>query len=128
MYFIVILVQRILLYTSRFTLVCRVFTNGPGDLGSIPPRHTKASKMVLDASLLNTQHYIVGIKGKWNNPKKWVVLSHRPPCSINWKGSLHVTLNNGHLLNFTKNHLTTSQKRKKKSKEIWRDINNTWFV
>ena len=35
----------------------RVFANGPGDLGSIPGRVIpKTQKMVLDASLLNTQH------------------------------------------------------------------------
>ena len=38
----------------------RVFANGPGDLGSIP----ETQKMVLDTTLLNTQHYKVGIKGK----------------------------------------------------------------
>ena len=38
----------------------RVFANGPGDRSS----HTKDTKMVLDASLLNTQHYKVWIKGK----------------------------------------------------------------
>ena len=43
----------------------RVFSNGPGDLGSIPGQVTpKTLKMVLDASLLNTQHYKVRIKGK----------------------------------------------------------------
>ena len=43
----------------------RVFANGPGDLGSIPGRVTsKIQKMVLDASLLNTQHYKVRIKVK----------------------------------------------------------------
>ena len=43
----------------------RVFANGPGDLGSIPGRVIpKTSKMVLDASLLNSQHYKVQIKGK----------------------------------------------------------------
>ena len=34
--------------------------------------HTKDSKMVLDDSLLNTQHYKVCIKGKWSNPVKGV--------------------------------------------------------
>ena len=42
-----------------------VFTNGPGDwssiLGWVIP---KTLKMVLDATLLNTQHYKVRIKGK----------------------------------------------------------------
>ena len=42
--------------------MCRVFANGPGDggsvLGQIIP---KTQKMVLDAALLNTQHYTVKI-------------------------------------------------------------------
>ena len=43
----------------------RVFSNGPVDLGSIPGRVIpKTLKMVLDASLLNTQHYKLRIKGK----------------------------------------------------------------
>ena len=43
----------------------RVFANDPGDLGSIPGRVIpKTQKMVLDAALLNTQHYKVRIKSK----------------------------------------------------------------
>ena len=43
----------------------RVFANGPGDLGSIPGRVIpKTLKMVFDTSLLNTQQYMVRIKGK----------------------------------------------------------------
>ena len=46
-------------------LAVRVFANGPGDLGSIPGRVIpKTQKMLLDASLLNTQHYKVRIKAK----------------------------------------------------------------
>ena len=46
-------------------LIGRVFANGPGDWGSIPGRVIpKTQKMVFDASLLNTQHYKVWIKGK----------------------------------------------------------------
>ena len=42
-----------------------VFANGPGDLGSISGQVIlKTQKMVLDASLLNTQQYKVGIKDK----------------------------------------------------------------
>ena len=42
----------------------RVFANGPGDMGSIPGRVIpKIQKMVLDASLLNTQHYNVRDQG-----------------------------------------------------------------
>ena len=48
-----------------FGIMVRVFANGPGDLGSIPGRVIpKTQKMTLDASLLNTQHYKVRIKGK----------------------------------------------------------------
>ena len=43
----------------------RVFANGLGDWGSIPGRVIlKTQKIVLDASLLNTQHYKVRIQGK----------------------------------------------------------------
>ena len=43
----------------------RVYTNGPGDQGSIPGRVIpKTQKMVFHASLFNTQHYKVDIKGK----------------------------------------------------------------
>ena len=46
-------------------LVGRVFVNGPEDLGSIPGRVIpKTFKMVLDTALLNTQQYLVRIKGK----------------------------------------------------------------
>ena len=46
-------------------MMVRVFTNGPGDLGSIPGRAIpKTRKIVLDAALLNTHHYKVWIKGK----------------------------------------------------------------
>ena len=43
----------------------RVFVNGQGDLGSIPGQvKPKTQKIVLDTSLLNTQHYKVRTKGK----------------------------------------------------------------
>ena len=43
----------------------RVFANGMGDHGPIPGRVLPMTlKMVLDAALLNTQHYKVCIKGK----------------------------------------------------------------
>ena len=52
----------------------RVFSNGPGDLGSIPGRAIpKTLEMVLDASLLKTQHYKVRVKCR--NPGKGVVSS-----------------------------------------------------
>ena len=50
----------------------RVFANGPGGWGSIPGRvMLKTQKMVLDAALLNTQHYKVRIKGKVEQSKEW---------------------------------------------------------
>ena len=52
-------------------LSVRVFANGPEDMGSIPGRVIpKTQKMVLDASLLNTQHYYVRIKGKVEQSKE----------------------------------------------------------
>ena len=54
-----------ILYSPDIGLAVRVFANGPGDLGSIPGRVIpKTQKMVLDASLLSTQHYKVRFKGK----------------------------------------------------------------
>ena len=47
------------------SLMCRMFANGPEDWGSIPGRVIpKTLKIVLDAALLNTQHYKVRIQGK----------------------------------------------------------------
>ena len=46
-------------------LVGRVFTNGPGDMSSMPGNVIpKTLKMVLDISLRNTQQYEVRIKDK----------------------------------------------------------------
>ena len=42
-----------------------MFANGPGDLGLIQGRVIpKTQRKVLDATLLNTQHYKVQIRGK----------------------------------------------------------------
>ena len=48
--------------------------------------------MVLDASLLNTQHYKVRIKGKVEPSREGVAPSPTPWCSSYRKGSLRVTL------------------------------------
>ena len=72
-----------------------VFANGPGDRDSISGwSHTNESKMVLDAALLNSQHYKVWIKGKRNNPGKGVGMSPTPQCSNYCKKRLWVTLDN----------------------------------
>ena len=69
---------------------------GPGDLGSIPGRVIpKTQKMVLDASLLNTQHYKVRIKGKVEQSREGVAPSPTHWCSSYRKGSLRVTLDYG---------------------------------
>ena len=53
-------------------LMSRVFANGPGDRSSIPGRVIpKTQKMVLDATLLDTQHYKVRIKGKVEQSSEW---------------------------------------------------------
>ena len=52
-------------YNRLIGLVTRVFAYGPGDRDSISGRVIpKTLKMILDTSLLNTQHYKVRIKGK----------------------------------------------------------------
>ena len=77
----------------------RVFANGSGDLGSIPGRVIpKTQKMVLDASLLNTQHYKVRIKGRVEQSREGVAPSPTFWCSSYRKGSLWVTLNYGRQL------------------------------
>ena len=65
-----------------------VFTNDPGDLGSIPGCVIpKTLKVVLDTSLLNTQQYKVLIKGKKKlativegNPKAPFSIATTPMC------------------------------------------------
>ena len=60
----------------------KVVANGLRDQGLIPGLVIpKTQKMVLDAVLLNTQHYKVRIKVKWSNPGNAVVPSPTPRCS-----------------------------------------------
>ena len=89
--------QNDIFYTTG--LGVRVFANGPGDPGSIPGRVIpKTQKMVLDASLLNTQRYKVRIKGKVEQSREGVAPSPTPWCSSYRKGSLWATLNYGRQL------------------------------
>ena len=56
-----------------------VFANGLGERGSIPGQVIpKTQKMVLDATLLNTQNYKVRIKGKVEQSGNGVVPSPTP--------------------------------------------------
>ena len=60
---------RVLYWVSDIGIMVRVFTNGPGELSSIPGRVIqKTQKMVLNASLLNTQQYKIRIKSKVEEP------------------------------------------------------------
>ena len=82
-----------------YGLGVRVFANGPGDLISIPGRVIpKTQKMVLDASLLNTRHYKVRIKGKVEQSREGVAPSPTTWCSSYRKGSLRVNLDSGRQL------------------------------
>ena len=55
----------------HIVIMIRVFTNGMGDLGSIPGQVIpKIQKMVLDATWLNSQHYKVKIKGKMDQSRE----------------------------------------------------------
>ena len=46
-------------------IMVTVVANDPGDQGSVSGRVIpKTQKMILDAFLLNTQHYKVGVKNK----------------------------------------------------------------
>ena len=56
----------------------RAFASGRRDQGSIQIPVVKIQKIVLDASLLNTQYYKVRIKCKQSNPRKGVAPSLHP--------------------------------------------------
>ena len=61
----------------------RVFANDSGDRSSILGRVIpKTLKMVLDAALLNTQHYKVRIKGKVEQSKERISASPTPLCVL----------------------------------------------
>ena len=52
--------------------------------------------MVLDTTLLNTQYYKVRIKGKVEQSRDGVAPSSTLRCCRYWKGSLRVTVDDGH--------------------------------
>ena len=80
-------------------MMVRVFANGPGDLSSILGRAIpKTQKMVLDAALLNTQHYKERIKGKVEQSRERGSAPLTSRCSSYRKGSLRVTLDYGRQL------------------------------
>ena len=73
------------------TLMVRVSANGPGNWGSIPGRVIpKTQKMVLDASLLKTQHH-----NEWRGARDVMVIvtgyGHGDTSSILGQDWLHFT-------------------------------------
>ena len=57
--------------TEPLAIMSRVFANGLVDQGSIPGQVIpKTQKMVLNATLLNTQYHKVRIKGKVEQPRE----------------------------------------------------------
>ena len=76
--------------------IVKVLANGPEDLGFIPDRIIpNTQKMVLDVSLLYTQHYKIRINGKWSNPGKDVAPSPTSQCCSYWKGTFCIALDYG---------------------------------
>ena len=71
-------------------MMVRVFANGPGDLGSIPGQVIPKWYLMPPCLTLSIIRY--GLRVKWNNPGKGVVLSPTPWSSSYQKGSLQVTL------------------------------------
>ena len=60
------------LYIYIYIYMRRVFANGLEDCGSIPGWVIPMTqKIVLDSTLLNSQHYKVGIKGKVVQSREW---------------------------------------------------------
>ena len=59
--------------TTVANFICvNKFANGPGDWGSIQGQVIpKTQKLVLDAALLNTQHYKIRIKCKVEQSREW---------------------------------------------------------
>ena len=74
----------------------RVFANDLGDRGSISGQVIpKTKKIVIYATLLNTQHYKVQIKGKVRQSREWSSTLLPSWFSSYWKGSLWVAFNYG---------------------------------
>ena len=64
----ILITYTIYIYNRDIGPAVRVFANGPGDLQS----QVESLKMVLDTTLLNTQHYKVRFKGKVDQSWEWI--------------------------------------------------------
>ena len=90
---------KILGYKNPFGIMFRVFTNGPGDLYSIPGRVVpKTQKMVLETALLTLGIIRYVSRVKWSNTRKGVVSSPTLWCSSYQKGNPRVPLDYGRQL------------------------------
>ena len=93
-------VQYIFIY-QPMGLLGWVFNNGLADQSSIPGQViTKTKKIVLDAALLNAQHYKVRIKGKVEHFRERSSAPCTLWCSSSWKGRFLVALDYGCQLYF----------------------------
>ena len=72
-------------------LECSLKVRETGVLSQVES-YQRLKKIVLDAYLVNIQHYIVQIKSKWSTPGKIVSPSSTIRCSHYWKGSLQISL------------------------------------
>ena len=85
------------LHTYWDNVLCiRQWSRGPGL--NLRFYHTKDSKMVLDASLLNTQHYKVRIKDKVELSEERSNAPTTLRCCSYWKGTLRVAPDYDHQL------------------------------
>ena len=85
----------------------KVFTNGPGDRGSILgcviPKTQKKWYLIHPCVTLRIIGYVSRVN--WSNPGKGVAPFSASMCSSYWKGSLWVALNYSHqLYSFPKGH------------------------
>ena len=75
-------------------LVDKVFTNGPGDLGSTQvASYQRREKWYLIPPCLKLSNIRYVSRVKWSYPGKGAAPSPTPRCSNYWKGSLLVVLN-----------------------------------
>ena len=102
-----------------------VFVNGPGDLGSISGWVIpKTQKIVLDTSLLNTQQYKAGIKGKVEQSLEGSSALGVVAIEKGAFGSPSTKVTNFTLLLYTYLYLYISNERKRKRACVFYDFWN----
>ena len=97
-------------HTCKYTLVGRVFANGPGDrVQSQVVSYQRLLKWYLipPCLILSNIRYVSRVK--WSNPGKGVAPSPTPGCGSYWKGSLLVTLDYGRQNNYLLMYLSVTE-------------------